>query len=209
MLACQHSLASAQQSAQRWRRKASDLVEDLEFDELELQLVRSFSRRGVGTRHASGAESLQSESCRGGSAAARPASSGRPVVVLQRADREGSAAHHLDPVRRRRGGERGEVRHPAFERRAAMQRAAIFASGTPIALLTNGTVRLARGFTSRTNTLRLDGELHVHETNHTELTSERDRLPADLGLGLSVERVGRERARAVAGVHPRTARCAP
>ena len=152
MLACQHSLASAQQSAQRWRRKASDLVEDLEFDELELQLVRSFSRRGVGTRPAPGAESLQSESCRGGSAAARPASSGRPVVVLQRADREGSAAHHLDPVRRRRGGERGEVRHPAFERRAAMQRAAIFASGTPIALLTNGTVRLARGFTSRTNT---------------------------------------------------------
>ena len=31
-----------------------------------------------------------------------------------------------------------------------MQRAAILASGTPIALRTNGTVREARGFTSRT-----------------------------------------------------------
>ena len=32
----------------------------------------------------------------------------------------------------------------------AMTRAAIFASGTPVALDTNGTVRDARGFTSRT-----------------------------------------------------------
>ena len=31
-----------------------------------------------------------------------------------------------------------------------MIRAAAFASGTPMALLTNGTVRLARGLTSRT-----------------------------------------------------------
>src|SRR5258705_13967371 len=87
MLACQHSLASAQQSAQRWRRKASDLVEDLEFDELELQLVRSFSRRGVGTRPAPGAESLQSESCRGGSAAGPPAPSRPPGVGLAAGDR--------------------------------------------------------------------------------------------------------------------------
>ena len=40
----------------------------------------------------------------------------------------------------------------ASSERPTMQRAPILASGTPIALLTNGTVRLARGFTSRTKT---------------------------------------------------------
>ena len=38
----------------------------------------------------------------------------------------------------------------AASERPTMQRAATLASGTPIALLTNGTVRLARGFTSST-----------------------------------------------------------
>ena len=38
----------------------------------------------------------------------------------------------------------------ASSRRPASTRAATRASGTPVALLTNGTVRLARGFTSST-----------------------------------------------------------
>ena len=45
----------------------------------------------------------------------------------------------------RRGARRASRRPSA--------RAATFASGTPVALLTNGTVRLARGFASMTNTL--------------------------------------------------------
>src|SRR5688572_9147957 len=41
----------------------------------------------------------------------------------------------------------------SFSFRPTINRAAIFASGTPVALLTNGTVREARGFTSSTYTV--------------------------------------------------------
>ena len=50
-----------------------------------------------------------------------------------------------------------------------MQRAAIFASGMPVALETNGTVRDARGFTSSTiHRFALYRELHIHQPDHVE-----------------------------------------
>ena len=51
-------------------------------------------------------------------------------------------------ARRARGRRLGRSISASFS--PAMTRAATFASGTPVALLTNGTVRLARGLTSST-----------------------------------------------------------
>ncbi len=51
-------------------------------------------------------------------------------------------------------------------------RAATLASGTPVTLETNGTVREARGFTSRMKMPRPSrghGELHVHQAAHAQL----------------------------------------
>jgi len=51
-------------------------------------------------------------------------------------------------------------------RRPTIKRAPIFASGTPVALLTKGTVRDARGLTSSTYTvIALNRVLHVHQAD--------------------------------------------
>ena len=55
------------------------------------------------------------------------------------------------------GGARHDPRRPTLAR------------ATPVALATNGTVRLARGLASMTKTwVGLDGELHVDRAPHVE-----------------------------------------
>ena len=66
-----------------------------------------------------------------------------------------------------------------------MQRAATFASGSPVALDTYGTVREARGLTSRTiHDVVLDGVLHVHQPDDLQPLRQRHGLPAQLRLQL-------------------------
>ena len=80
-------------------------------------------------------------------------------------------------------------------------RAACDASGTPIALDTNGIVRLARGFTSSTYTTpSLDRELHVDQPDDAERLRHRDGLLAHRLQVLLADQVRRQHARRVAGV---------
>ncbi len=63
-----------------------------------------------------------------------------------------------------------------------MIRDATLASGTPVALLTNGTVRLARGFASITETVAvLDRVLHVEQAADVERVGEPARVLLDRG----------------------------
>ena len=83
----------------------------------------------------------------------------RPVPITSPVDfisgpRIGSASGNFangntDSFTAKNFGTRSIVRPSSFSLLPAMTRAAIFASGTPVALETNGTVREARGFTSR------------------------------------------------------------
>ena len=83
-----------------------------------------------------------------------------------------------------------------------MSRAATLASGTPVALLTNGTVRLARGFASMIQTWpSLHRVLHVEQTDDVERVGERARVRLDRREHVGGERRRRDRARGVAGVH--------
>jgi hypothetical protein len=83
-----------------------------------------------------------------------------------------------------------------------MQRAATLASCRPVAFDTKGTVREARGFTSKhVDRAVLDGELHVHETDDVERLRHLLGLVAQLVLGFLRQRVGRQRARRIAGMH--------
>ena len=85
-----------------------------------------------------------------------------------------------------------------------MTRAAILATGLPIALATNGTVRLARGLTSRMNT---SPSLIAIWTFIRPRTLKRARqrlgLPLDLAHDGGRQRIGRQRAGAVAGMDAR------
>ena len=63
--------------------------------------------------------------------------------------------------------------------RPVIRRAAILASGTPVAFETYGTVREARGFTSITYTLSaLDGVLHVHQADDIQSARQLERVIA-------------------------------
>ena len=74
-------------------------------------------------------------------------------------------------------------------------------------LATKGTVRLARGLTSSTKmrgfvrVRLLDGELHVHQAADLQRAGHGLGLALQLGDGLGLQREGRQRAGAVAGVH--------
>ena len=86
-------------------------------------------------------------------------------------------------------------------RSPSMIRQAIFASGTPIALETNGTVRDARGLASMMYRLAVvDGVLDVDEPERAERERDPARRRADLLEHLRAERVRRQHAGAVAGV---------
>jgi hypothetical protein len=72
-----------------------------------------------------------------------------------------------------------------------MQRAAIFASCSPVALETKGTVRDARGLTSRTKTTpSLDRELDVHQTADLQPHGHQPRLPAQFVLQFGRQEYG-------------------
>ena len=76
------------------------------------------------------------------------------------------------------------------------------ASATPVALLTNGTVRLARGFASITYTLpSLTAYWTLMRPTTCERLGERTRVLVDLLQHRTRERRRRDRARRVAGVH--------
>jgi hypothetical protein len=68
-----------------------------------------------------------------------------------------------------------------------MTRAPILATGTPVALATNGTVRL-------------DGVLHVHQADHVERLGQRLGLVAEFGDQGGRQSIGRQGAGAVAGM---------
>ena len=86
----------------------------------------------------------------------------------------------------------------------SITRAATLASGTPVALLTNGTVRLARGFASITYTV---SSFTAYCTLHSPTTSSapaRSRVWASIRAhDVTRERRRRDRARGVARVHAR------
>ena len=72
-----------------------------------------------------------------------------------------------------------------------MTRAATFASGTPVALLTNGTVRLARGFASMHEHLAvLHRVLHVEQPDDVERVGQRVRCAPRSSRATSAESVG-------------------
>src|SRR4051812_14540261 len=79
-------------------------------------------------------------------------------------------------------GTRSSIRPRSFSFAPAITRAAIFAIGTPVALDTNGTVRDARGFTSRMYDSVLNRELNVHQSDHVQTSCEFARLLAQLLL---------------------------
>src|SRR3972149_6364951 len=77
------------------------------------------------------------------------------------------------------------------------------ASGTPKVLLTNGTVREARGLTSKMYTSTPYRELDVHEADHPERLRQGDRLPLDFRQRGGGQGVGRQRTGAVSRMDPR------
>ena len=85
--------------------------------------------------------------------------------------------------------------------RPSITRVASLASGTPMALDTNGHgARGARVDLEHVDLLVLDRELDVHQADHAELPRERARLRLDALDLVVAERVGRQRAGGVAGV---------
>ncbi len=87
-------------------------------------------------------------------------------------------------------------------RSPSMIRQASLASGRPTALETNGTVRDARGLASITySSPPCDGVLHVEQPDDAERERDLARGGADLLEHLLAERVRRQHAGAVAGVH--------
>ena len=84
----------------------------------------------------------------------------------------------------------------------SITRQASFASGRPTALETNGTVREARGLASITYSCAVDdGVLHVQQPHHADRQRELARGGANLIEHLPPQRVRRQHAGGVAGVH--------
>ncbi len=88
----------------------------------------------------------------------------------------------------------------------AITLAATLATGTPVALATNGTVRLARGFTSSTYStwlvvFALDGVLHVHQPDDAQLLGHGVRGLANLLQDRAGQAVRRDRAGLIARVN--------
>ena len=82
-----------------------------------------------------------------------------------------------------------------------MTRAAILAMGTPVALATKGTVRLARGIDlQHVDVVALHGKLRVHQPDDIEAAGQRLGLALDLGDDLGREGMGRQRAGGIAGM---------
>ena len=95
-----------------------------------------------------------------------------------------------------RAGPSRAIRSPSMIRQASL------ASGTPTALETNGTVREARGLASITySSPGVDRVLHVEQPDDADRQRDLARGGADLLEHLLAERVRRQHAGAVAGVH--------
>ena len=83
-------------------------------------------------------------------------------------------------------------------------RAATFTSGTPVALATNGTVRLARGLASMTNTwFAFTAYCTLMRPTTSSSVAMARVWPSMTAIVSAAERVRRQRAGRVAGVHAR------
>ena len=86
----------------------------------------------------------------------------------------------------------------------SITRVATLASGTPVALATNGTVRLARGLASITCTVvPVHRVLHVDQAAHVQRRGDRAGVRLDHLDHPRGQRLRRDRARGVAAVHAR------